>query len=131
VLARLPGAPAGTRGISLFVVPKKLPGDDGQALVEHSDNRVFCTSLEHQMGIRASATAALTFEGSVGWLVGEPHGGLKAMFTMMNSSRIGVAVQSIGVAEQSLQKARAYALERRQGRAPGVVRDSDSGADAM
>jgi alkylation response protein AidB-like acyl-CoA dehydrogenase len=111
VLARLPDAPAGTRGVSLFVVPKRLP--DGSA------NAVACTAIEHKMGIKGSTTAALAFEGSRGWLVGEPNGGLKAMFTMMNSSRIGVAVQSIGVAELALQNARAYALERRQGRAPG------------
>jgi alkylation response protein AidB-like acyl-CoA dehydrogenase len=119
VLARLPDAPAGTRGISLFLVPKKLPRDDGSMLPAHSDNNVSCTSIEHKMGIRASATAALAFDDSLGWLVGEPHGGLRAMFTMMNSSRIGVAVQSVGVAELSLQNARLYALDRRQGRAPG------------
>ncbi|MES2185753.1 MAG: acyl-CoA dehydrogenase C-terminal domain-containing protein [Pseudomonadota bacterium] len=118
VLARLPDAPPGTRGLSLFLVPKKMPRDDGRPLPEHSDNGVACTAVEHKMGIRASATAALAFENSVGWLVGEPHGGLRAMFTMMNSSRIGVAVQSVGVAELSLQNARAYALDRRQGRAP-------------
>jgi alkylation response protein AidB-like acyl-CoA dehydrogenase len=111
VLARLPDAPPGTRGISLFAVPKLLDG----AL----PNNVVCASIEHKMGIRGSATAALAFEGSRGWLIGEPHGGLKAMFTMMNSSRVGVAVQSVGVAELSLQKARLYARERRQGRAPG------------
>ena len=110
VLARLPDAPAGTRGISLFVVPKRLP--DG------TPNAVACTAIEHKMGIKGSATAALAFEGARGWRVGEPNGGLKAMFTMMNSSRVGVAVQSIGVAELALQNARAYALERRQGRAP-------------
>lgn len=127
VLARLPDAPSGTRGISLFLVPKKLPRDGGAALPEHGDNKVSCTAVEHKMGIRASATAALAFDGSTGWLVGEPNGGLKAMFTMMNSSRIGVAVQSIGVAEQSLQKARAYALERRQGRAPRPSHSPDAG----
>lgn len=131
VLARLPDAPAGTRGISLFLVPKKLPRDDGSPLPEHSDNHVSCTAVEHKMGIRASATAALAFDGSLGWLVGEPHGGLKAMFTMMNSSRIGVAVQSIGVAELSLQKARAYALDRRQGRAPGSAGRADGGPDPI
>lgn len=110
VLARLPEAPPGTRGLSLFVVPKRLP--DGAA------NGVTCTGIEHKMGIRASATAALGFEGARGWLVGEPHGGLRAMFTMMNASRLGVAVQSVGVAELSLQNARAYAFERLQGRAP-------------
>jgi len=117
VLGRLPDAPPGTRGISLFVIPKLWPmdGKDSSALVE---NGVICSSIEHKMGIRASATAALNFEGARGWLLGEPHGGLRAMFTMMNSSRVGVAVQSVGVAELSLQNARSYALERRQGRAP-------------
>jgi alkylation response protein AidB-like acyl-CoA dehydrogenase len=128
VLARLPDAPAGTRGISLFLVPKKLPRDDGTALPARSDNRVSCTSIEHKMGIRASATAALAFDDSLGWLVGEANGGLKAMFTMMNSSRIGVAVQSIGLAELSLQNARRYALDRRQGRAPGTA---SQGADPI
>lgn len=131
VLARLTDAPSGTRGISLFLVPKKLPRGDGAALPAHSDNHVSCTSLEHKMGIRASATAALAFDDSLGWLVGKPNGGLKAMFTMMNSSRIGVAVQSIGVAELSLQNARLYALQRRQGRAPGAGRAASEGTDPI
>ncbi|MDM0111401.1 acyl-CoA dehydrogenase C-terminal domain-containing protein [Variovorax sp. J22R133] len=131
VLARLPDAPAGTRGISLFLVPKKLPRTDGTALPAHSDNHVTCTGVEHKMGIRASATAALAFDDSLGWLVGEPNGGLKAMFTMMNSSRIGVAVQSIGVAELSLQNGRHYALERRQGRAPGSGRTASEASDPI
>ncbi|NPC59325.1 acyl-CoA dehydrogenase C-terminal domain-containing protein [Caenimonas soli] len=117
VLGRLPDAPPGTRGISLFVVPKLWPAA-GQDSASLTDNGVICSSIEHKMGIRASATAALNFEGARGWLLGEPHGGLRAMFTMMNSSRVGVAVQSVGVAELSLQNARSYALERRQGRAP-------------
>jgi alkylation response protein AidB-like acyl-CoA dehydrogenase len=112
VLARLPDAPAGTRGISLFVVPKQLP-DGGAA------NRVSCGSLEHKMGIRASATAVLHFDEAQGWLLGTEHGGMQAMFTMMNSSRVGVAVQSLGAAEISYQNALAYAKDRRQGRAPG------------
>lgn len=128
VLARIPDAPAGIRGISLFVVPKKLPRDDGSLLPTDSDNGVICTAVEHKMGIRGSATAALAFEDSVGWLVGEPHGGLRAMFTMMNSSRIGVSVQSVGVAELALQNARAYALDRRQGRAPA---STDEGQDTI
>ncbi|ODV43928.1 hypothetical protein AWV79_13880 [Cupriavidus sp. UYMMa02A] len=131
VLARLPDAPVGTRGISLFLVPKKLPRTDGSPLSVHGDNGVTCTSIEHKMGIRASATAALAFDDSIGWLVGEANGGLKAMFTMMNSSRIGVAVQSIGVAELSLQNARAYSLDRRQGRAPGVAHAAGGGADTI
>ena len=112
VLARLPGAPAGTRGISLFVVPKYLPGS-GKA------NGVSCDSLEHKMGIRASATTVLHFDEAQGWLLGKENGGMQAMFTMMNSSRVGVAVQSLGAAEISYQNALAYARDRRQGRAPG------------
>ncbi|MDB5998793.1 MAG: acyl-CoA dehydrogenase [Rhizobacter sp.] len=118
VLARLPDAPAGTKGISLFVVPKHVPDARTGAVDPAQRNGVVCTSIEHKMGIAASATASLSFEDSQGWLVGEPHGGLRAMFTMMNSSRVGVAVQSVGVAELSLQNARHYALDRRQGRAP-------------
>lgn len=118
VLARLPDAPAGTRGISLFVVPKFWPVVSGNG-VALEPNGVQCTAIEHKMGIRGSATAALHFEGARGWLLGQRHGGLRAMFTMMNSSRLGVAVQSVGVAELALQNARAYALDRRQGTAPG------------
>lgn len=131
VLARLPDAPAGTRGISLFLVPKKLPREDGAPLPARGDNHVTCTAIEHKMGIRASATAALAFDDSLGWLVGEPHGGLNAMFTMMNSSRLGVAVQSVGIAELSLQNARAYALDRRQGNAPGSGRTPGDGPDLI
>lgn len=112
VLARLPDAPPGTRGISLFLVPKLLP-DSGAA------NGVSCGSIEHKMGIRASATAVLNFDEAQGWLLGKEHGGMQAMFTMMNSSRVGVAVQSLGAAEVSFQNALAYAKDRRQGRAPG------------
>jgi len=121
VLARLPDAPAGTRGISLFAVPKLWPEQEG-TLVKLAPNGVQCTAIEHKMGIRGSATAALSFEGARGWLLGQPHGGLRAMFTMMNSSRLGVAVQSVGVAELALQNARAYALDRVQGTAPGNAR---------
>jgi alkylation response protein AidB-like acyl-CoA dehydrogenase len=116
VLARLPGAPEGTRGISLFVVPKLLPASG-------APNGVSCGSIEHKMGIRASATAVLHFDGAQGWLLGKEHGGMQAMFTMMNSSRVGVAVQSVGAAETSYQNALAYAKERRQGKPPGAPRD--------
>jgi alkylation response protein AidB-like acyl-CoA dehydrogenase len=112
VLARLPDASPGTRGISLFVVPKLLPDSGAQ-------NGVSCGSIEHKMGIRASATAVLNFDDAQGWLLGKEHGGMQAMFTMMNSSRVGVAVQSLGAAEVSYQNALAYARDRRQGRAPG------------
>jgi alkylation response protein AidB-like acyl-CoA dehydrogenase len=114
VLAKLPDAPPGTRGISLFVVPKFLPTEDGRP---GPRNGVTCTALEHKMGIKASATCALAFEEAVGWLVGQPHKGLRAMFTMMNEARLGVGVQGLGIAEIAYQNAVAYARERLQGRA--------------
>jgi alkylation response protein AidB-like acyl-CoA dehydrogenase len=117
VLARLPDAPAGTRGLSLFVVPKRI-AEDLPGAPAGSPNNVNTGSIEHKMGIRAQATAVLNFDGARGWLIGKPHGGLRAMFTMMNSSRVGVAVQSVGVAEIAYQNALAYAKERRQGVAP-------------
>jgi alkylation response protein AidB-like acyl-CoA dehydrogenase len=113
VLARLPDAPAGTKGISLFLVPKRLPTDEGTA---GSPNGVSCGSIEHKMGIKANATCVMNFEGARGWLVGEPHKGMRAMFTMMNGARLGVGMQGLGLAEVSYQNAVAYAKERRQGR---------------
>lgn len=115
VLARLPNAPSGTKGISLFAVPKMLAGPE-----EHWNvpNHVECTGIEHKMGIRGSATATLSFDGAAGWLIGEQHQGLAAMFVMMNSSRLGVSVQAVGIAEAALQAGRRYALERHQGRIP-------------
>ena len=110
VLARLADAPAGSRGLSLLLVPKWL--DDGQR------NAVHCDGLEHKLGIRGSATCALRFEQAQGWLVGEPHGGLAAMFVMMNAARLHVGLQGLGHAEAAWQSARDYALERRQMRAP-------------
>jgi alkylation response protein AidB-like acyl-CoA dehydrogenase len=129
VLARLPDAPAGTRGLSLFVVPKRLAEDRPDAPAGMLNN-VNTGSIEHKMGIRAQATAVLNFDGARGWLIGKPHGGLRAMFTMMNSSRVGVAVQSVGVAEASYQNALAYAKERRQGVAPKVSGAPGSAAQA-
>jgi alkylation response protein AidB-like acyl-CoA dehydrogenase len=113
VLARLPDAPAGTKGISLFLVPKRLPTDEGTA---GSPNGVSCGSIEHKMGIKANATCVMNFESARGWLVGEPHKGMRAMFTMMNGARLGVGMQGLGLAEVSYQNAVAYAKERRQGR---------------
>jgi acyl-CoA dehydrogenase len=113
VLARIEGAPEGVKGISLFVVPKFLPGPDG-AVGER--NGVECGSIEHKMGIHGNATAVLNFDDAKGWLIGEPHRGLPAMFVMMNSARLGVAVQGLGVSEVAYQNAAAYAKERRQGR---------------
>ncbi|GAC1347536.1 MAG: acyl-CoA dehydrogenase C-terminal domain-containing protein [Acetobacteraceae bacterium] len=112
VLAKLPGAPAGTRGISLFLVPKFLPaaGRPGRR------NGVACGSIEHKMGIRASSTALLNFDSATGWLVGPEHGGLRCMFTMMNAARLAVGLQGLGVAEAAYQAASAYAKDRRQGK---------------
>jgi alkylation response protein AidB-like acyl-CoA dehydrogenase len=115
VLARLPDAPAGTKGISLFLVPKRLPTDEG---IAGSPNGVSCGSIEHKMGIKANATCVMNFENARGWLVGEPHKGMRAMFTMMNGARLGVGMQGLGLAEVSYQNAVAYARERLQGRAP-------------
>src|SRR5688572_20803460 len=114
VLARLPDAPPGTRGISLFLVPKRLPTEEGAA---GSPNGVTCGSIEHKMGIKANATCVMNFETARGWLVGEPHKGMRAMFTMMNGARLGVGMQGLGLAAVSYQNAVAYAKERLQGRA--------------
>ncbi|NRB01592.1 MAG: acyl-CoA dehydrogenase, partial [Rhodobacteraceae bacterium] len=117
VLARLPGAPAGTKGISLFLVPKRLPDDNGNAGVANSLKVV---SLEHKMGLHGSPTCVMQYDGAKGWLVGPEGGGMAAMFTMMNNARLGVGGQGIGVAEGAYQHALAYALERRQGKAEGM-----------
>jgi alkylation response protein AidB-like acyl-CoA dehydrogenase len=124
VLARLPDAPPGTRGISLFLVPKFLVGEDG-SLGRRND--VFCASIEHKLGIHGSPTCTMIYgdgrfgdePGAVGWLVGEENRGLACMFTMMNNARLAVGIQGVAVAEAAFQKGRAYAGERRQGRAAG------------
>lgn len=108
VLARLPDAPAGSRGLSLFLAPQRLP--DG------SHNPVRCTGLEHKMGLHGSATCAVALEGALGWLVGQPHRGLQAMFVMMNAARLHVGLQGLGHLEQAQRHAWAYARERVQGR---------------
>ncbi len=115
VLARLPDAAPGTRGISLFLVPKFIPGPDG---TPGARNDLRVVSLEHKTGLHGSPTAVMAYEGATGWLVGEAHGGLAAMFTMMNNARLGVGVQGISVAEAATQAALAHAMERRQGRSP-------------
>ena len=115
VLARLPEAPAGVRGISLFLVPKFLLDENGRP---GRRNDVYCTGLEHKLGIHGSPTCSMSFGdngGAVGYLVGEEHKGLMAMFTMMNDARQGVGIQSLGVSERSYQQALAYAMERLQG----------------
>lgn len=129
VLARLPDALAGTRGISLFVVPKLLPVQRGDDWMPGARNGVRCAGIEHKMGIKASSTCTMQFEGAVGWLVGEPHKGMRAMFTMMNGARLAVGLQGLAAAEAAYQAARAYARERLQGRslkgaqAPGQPAD--------
>lgn len=114
VLAKLPDAPAGTRGISLFLVPKFLVKDDGSV---GARNAAVCSGIEHKMGIKASSTCVMNFEGATGWLVGEPNKGMKAMFTMMNEARLAVGLQGLGLAEVSYQNALSYAKERLQMRA--------------
>ena len=113
VLARLPDGVAGTKGISLFLVPKRLPDQNGNAGAANSLNVV---SLEHKMGLHGSPTAVMQFDGATGWLVGEPNKGMATMFTMMNNARLGVGCQGIGVAEAAFQHALAYAIDRKQGR---------------
>ncbi|WP_313280021.1 acyl-CoA dehydrogenase C-terminal domain-containing protein [Stutzerimonas balearica] len=115
VLAKLPDAPAGSRGISLFLVPKVLVNEDG-SLGER--NALSCGSIEHKMGIQASATCVMNFDGATGWMVGEPNKGLAAMFTMMNYERLGVGIQGLATGERSYQSAIEYARERIQSRAP-------------
>ncbi|GBD44319.1 3-methylmercaptopropionyl-CoA dehydrogenase [bacterium HR40] len=115
VLARLPGAPAGTKGISLFLVPKFLPTDDGRP---GPRNDVRCLKLEHKLGIHASPTCVMSYgegEGAVGWLVGEENEGMRCMFTMMNNARIAVGIEGLGVAQRAFGKALAYARGRLQG----------------
>lgn len=128
VLARLPDAPPGTKGISLFIVPKFKVNDDGSL---GDRNGVVCQSIEHKMGIRGSATCVLEFEGAEGYLVGEAHKGLRAMFTMMNAARLGVAIEGIGAAELAYQNAVLYARDRIQGRALTGPKAADKAADPI
>ena len=114
VLAKLPDAPPGTKGISMFIVPKFLPTEEGGI---GNANGVTCGSIEHKMGIKANATCVINFDGSKGWLVGEEHKGMRAMFTMMNGARLGVGLQGLGLAEVAYQNALAYTKDRVQGRA--------------
>ena len=128
VLARLPDAPAGTRGISLFVVPKWLTDDQGQRLAR---NPILCTGLEQKLGIHASATCALRFEAAQGWLLGEPNKGLAHMFSFMNLARLGTSLQGIAHAELGYQKARWYARERLQMRALSGMKNPAGPADPL
>jgi alkylation response protein AidB-like acyl-CoA dehydrogenase len=111
VLARLPGAPSGPKGLSLFLVPKVLP--------EGTRNAVVCERIEEKMGLHGSPTCVMRFDAATGWLIGQPGAGLNAMFVMMNAARLHVALQGVGLLDAAWQKAHAYALERRQMRAPG------------
>jgi alkylation response protein AidB-like acyl-CoA dehydrogenase len=121
VLARTPDAPPGSRGISLFLVPKFLPGADG-ALGPRNDVRTL--SLEHKLGIHASPTCVLAYEDAIGWRIGEENRGLEQMFTMMNSARLNVGVQGVAIAERAYQQARDFARERVQGRPLGAPREA-------
>jgi 3-(methylthio)propanoyl-CoA dehydrogenase len=117
VLARVPGAPPGTKGISCFIVPKFLVADDGSV---GGRNAVECVSIEKKMGINASPTCVLAYDGAVGHLIGEPNEGMRYMFTMMNNARLSVGLEGLALGERAYQQAVAHARERRQGRAPGA-----------
>ena len=128
VLAKLPDAPSGTKGISLFLVPKYLPGEDGGA---GARNGVTCGSVEHKMGIKASATCVLNFDNATGWMVGEPHKGMRAMFVMMNGARLAVGLQGLGLSEVAYQNALAYAKDRLQGRSLTGPKNPAGPADSI
>lgn len=128
VLAKLPDAPEGVRGISLFVVPKFLPKEDGSL---GARNSVSCGSIEHKMGIHANSTCVMNFDDAKGWLVGAPHKGLKAMFVMMNAARLGVGMQGLGICEVAYQNALAYAKDRLQMRSLTGVKAPDKPADPI
>ena len=128
VLARLPGAPAGTKGISLFIVPKFIVSADGAL---GARNPVVCGSIEHKMGINANATCLLNFDNAVGYLISEPNKGLEAMFTFMNTARIGTAFQGLASAELSYQGSLPYAKERRSMRALSGKKEAEQVADAL
>ena len=128
VLARLPDAPAGSKGISLFVVPKFLVNADGSL---GARNPIFCGGLEHKMGIHGNATAQLNLDGALGTLVGQPNKGLAAMFVMMNAARLGVGMQSLGLTEVAYQNAAAYAKDRLQMRSLSGVKSPEKAADSI
>ena len=128
VLARMPDAPPGIKGISLFLVPKFIPDDAGGP---GARNGVVCTSIEHKMGIKASATCQMSFDEATGWLIGEPNKGMRAMFTMMNSERLSVGIQGLGAAEASYQGAVMYAKDRIQGRSLTGAKQPKQAADPI
>ena len=128
VLAKLPDSPSGTKGISLFVVPKFIPTEDGRP---GQRNGVVCTGIEHKMGLKGSATCQLTFEDATGWLVGEANKGMAAMFVMMNVERLAVGVQGLGINEAAYQASVAYAKDRLQGRSLSGAKRPDLPADPI
>jgi alkylation response protein AidB-like acyl-CoA dehydrogenase len=128
VLARIEGAPEGTKGLSLFIVPKLLPDAAGAPAIR---NGVSCGSIEEKMGIHGNSTCVMNYDEATGWLLGEANGGLKAMFTMMNEARLGVGLQGLGVGEAAYQAAVAYAKERLQGRSLSGVKDPGRQADPI
>jgi hypothetical protein len=128
VLARLPDAPVGTRGISLFLVPKFLVDANGQL---GQRNPIFCGALEEKMGIHGNSTCQMNLDGATGWLIGEPNKGLNAMFVMMNAARLGVGMQSLGLTEVAYQNALIYAKDRLQMRSLSGVKAPDKPADPI
>ena len=128
VLARIEGAPAGTKGISLFVAPKFLVKDDGSI---GARNAITCGSIEEKMGIHGNSTCVMNYDGATGWLIGEENRGLNAMFTMMNEARLGVGVQGLALSEVAYQNAAIYARERLQGRAISGTKYPDKPADPI
>ena len=128
VLARIEGAPAGIKGVSLFVVPKTLVNADGSL---GARNGVTCGSIEHKMGIHGNSTCVMNYDNAVGWLVGEENKGMQGMFVMMNEARLGVAVQGLAQSEVAYQNAAAYARDRLQGRAPTGAKAADKPADPI
>lgn len=128
VLARLPDAPASTKGISLFVVPKFIPDADGKL---GARNPIFCGAIEEKMGIHGNATCQINLDGAVGWMIGEPNRGLNSMFVMMNAARLGVGMQSLGLTEVAYQNAQAYAKDRLQSRSLTGTKAEDKPADPI
>ena len=128
VLARLPDAPEGTKGISLFIVPKFLVTENGDI---GERNTVNCGSIEHKMGIKASATAVLNFDNATGYLIGEPNKGLKAMFTFMNTARLGTGMEGLAHMELAFQNSLPYAKERRSMRTLSGTKEPNQVADAI
>jgi alkylation response protein AidB-like acyl-CoA dehydrogenase len=123
VLARVPDAPPGTKGVSCFLVPKFVVADDGSP---GDRNAVHCVSIEHKMGINASPTCVMSYEDAVGYLIGEPNEGMRYMFRMMNTARLSVGLEGLAIGERAYQQSVAYAAERRQGRAVGAPAGEDS-----